>query len=169
MLVNAQKSSIVQQIQRPDMDPAMSAASALYSGQMQNVQNAANIQGTAATQHASTTVADNVDAAFAKTRVLLQTTDPVSSTPQTTTATDSAAMTEFKEYMSKSPEQRMRDSILKELGITEEDLANMSPEKQLAIGKEIAQRIEDKMKMAEAEKAQTPASALAAEKTLAAI
>lgn len=169
MLVNAQKSTIVQQIQRPDMDPSMSAASVLYSGQMQNVQNAANIQATTATQQAGTTVADNVDAAFAKTRVLLQATDPVSNTPQATTATESAAMTEFKDYMSKSPAQRMRDSILRELGITEEDLAALPPEKQLAIGKEIAKRLEDKMRLAEAEKASNPASSLAAEKTLAAI
>jgi hypothetical protein len=119
---------------------------------MQNMQNTANHQASPATQQVSNTVNDNVDAAFAKTRVLLQAAAPTTSTPGATTATASAALTDFKDYMSKTPEQRMRDSVLKEMGITEDDVKNMSPEKQLAIGKEIAQRVEDKMKLAQADK-----------------
>ena len=50
-------------------------------------------------------------------------------------------MADFKDYMSKSPEQRMHDSILKEMGLTEDDVKAMPPEKQQAIAKEIAQRV----------------------------
>ncbi|CAI8871813.1 hypothetical protein [Pseudomonas chlororaphis] len=156
MLVSAQKTSAIQPTQRSDMDPSTAAASALYSGLMQNVQNAASFQTSQAVQQASNTVSDNVTAAFAKTRVLLQATPPTASTAQanstTQSATQSSALDEFKDYMSKSPEQRMRDRILEEMGITEEDLKNMPPEKQQAVAQEIAQRVQDKLKLAQVEK-----------------
>ncbi|OLF52694.1 hypothetical protein [Pseudomonas chlororaphis] len=152
MLVSAQKSSAIQPSQRSDTDPSTAAASALYSGLMQNVQNAANAQASQTVQQASNTVSDNVSAAFAKTRVLLQATPPTTSSAQTTSATQGSALDEFKDYMSKSPEQRLRDQILEEMGITEEDLKNMPPEKQQAVAQEIAQRLQDKMQMAQVEK-----------------
>ncbi|AZE00651.1 hypothetical protein [Pseudomonas chlororaphis] len=152
MLVSAQKTSAIQPTQRSDMDPSTAAASALYSGLMQNVQNAASFQTSQAVQQASNTVNDNVAAAFAKTRVLLQATPPTASTAQANSATQSSALDEFKDYMSKSPEQRMRDRILEEMGITEEDLKNMLPEKQQAVAQEIAQRVQDKLKLAQVEK-----------------
>ena len=97
---------------------------------------------------AATRISDNVDEAFAKTRVGLQTTDATTAgSTSGTSATDA-----FKDYMSKSPEQRLRDSILQSMGITEDDIKAMPPEKQLAIGKEIAERLQDKMKLAQAEK-----------------
>jgi len=61
-------------------------------------------------------------------------------------------MADFKDYMSKTPEQRLRDSILQELGITEDQLKAMPPAQQVAIGKEIAERLQDKMKLAQADK-----------------
>jgi hypothetical protein len=152
MLVSAQKTSAIQPTQRSDMDPSTAAASALYSGLMQNVQNAATLQASQAVQQAGNTVSDNVAAAFAKTRVLLQATPPTASTAQANSATQGSALDEFKDYMSKSPEQRMRDSILEEMGITEQDLKNMPPEKQLAVAQEIAQRLQDKLKLAQVEK-----------------
>ncbi|AZD09992.1 hypothetical protein C4K26_4611 [Pseudomonas chlororaphis] len=103
-------------------------------------------------QQAGNTVNDNVAAAFAKTRVLLQATPPTASTTQANSATQSSALDEFKDYMSKSPEQRMRDRILEEMGITEEDLKNLPPEKQQAVAQEIAQRVQDKLKLAHVEK-----------------
>lgn len=155
MLVNAKQTPVVQPPQRTDMDPTTAAASALYSGLLQNVQNNTQAQTTqnitsgqasgltSATQQvaAASKISDNVDEAFAKTRVALQAKD-----------SDSAAMTDFKDYMSKSPEQRLRDSILKEMGLTEDDVKAMPPEQQLAVGKEIAQRMEDKLKLAKADK-----------------
>lgn len=165
MLVNAQKATLVQQLQRPDMDPTTAAASALYSGLLQG----ANNPPSAAVPSASNTVNDNVNAAFAKTRVLLQATAPATGTPRSTTATDSTALADFKDYMSKTPEQRLRDSILKEMGLTEESLSAMSPEKQLAVGKEIAQRMQDKIRLAEAEKTQGSSGQQLADKLLAAL
>jgi predicted flavoprotein YhiN len=152
MLVSAQKTTAIQPSQRSDMDPSTAAASALYSGLMQNVQNTATLQASQAVQQASNTVSDNVAAAFAKTRVLLQATPPTASTAQANSTTQSSALDEFKDYMNKSPEQRMRDRILEEMGITEEDLKNMPPEKQQAVAQEIAQRVQDKLKLAQVEK-----------------
>ncbi|PMY69830.1 MULTISPECIES: hypothetical protein [Pseudomonas] len=152
MLVSAQKTTAIQPSQRSDMDPSTAAASALYSSLMQNVQNTATLQASQAVQQASNTVSDNVAAAFAKTRVLLQATPPTASTAQANSATQGSALDEFKDYMSKSPEQRMRDRILEEMGITEEDLKNLPPEKQQAVAQEIAQRVQDKLKLAQVEK-----------------
>ncbi|MGF6112521.1 hypothetical protein [Pseudomonas frederiksbergensis] len=162
MLVSAHQASIVQKTQRTDMDPTTAAASALYSGLIQNAQNtvaqikqdSTNVQSSGlnnATQQvsAASTISDNVDEAFAKTRVGLQASVP---DDNKTKSTDSSAMADFKDYMSKSPEQRLRDSILKEMGITEDQLQAMPPAQQLAIGKEIAERIQDKMKLAQADK-----------------
>ena len=40
--------------------------------------------------------------------------------------------------MSKSPEQRLRDSILQSMGLTEDDVKAMPPEKQQAINDKIS-------------------------------
>ncbi|MCF3998437.1 hypothetical protein L2E47_52780, partial [Pseudomonas aeruginosa] len=39
-----------------------------------------------------------------------------------------SAYDEFKEYMQKSPAERMREQVLKSLGLTEEELDAMPPE-----------------------------------------
>jgi len=169
MLVTPQKTQLLQPIQRSDVDPATAAASAIQSGLMQNVQNIVTHQVNAATQHVSTKVSDNIDAAFAKTRVLLQANPPATSTPETSTAPEGGALAEFKDYMSKSPEERMRDSILKELGITEEEFEQMPPEKQQAIGQEIARLLQDKIKLAQAEKDSSATDAQVTDKFLAAV
>ncbi len=165
MLVSAKQQQLIHLPKRLADDATTTAAAGLQSGlhgaMLQSLQNQAQSQATDATSRvedsatqiatqqvaAATRISDNVDEAFAKTRVGLQTTDATSSKPAGTSATD-----EFKDYMSKSPEQRLRDSILKDLGITEEDIQSMPPEKQLAIGKEIAERLQDKMKLAQSEK-----------------
>ncbi|WDH33994.1 hypothetical protein [Pseudomonas chlororaphis] len=169
MLVSAQKTSAIQPTQRSDMDPSTAAASALYSGLMQNVQNTATLQASQAVQQAGNTVNDNVAAAFAKTRVLLQATPPTASTAQANSATQGSALDEFKDYMSKSPEQRMRDRILEEMGITEEDLKNLPPEKQQAVAQEIAQRVQDKLKLVQVEKDASGVEKQVADKFLAAL
>ncbi|KAF0865214.1 hypothetical protein [Pseudomonas sp. LD120] len=147
MLVNAQKSVSVQPTSRTDLDPTTAAASVLYSGMLQQAQNTMTTPAAPSSLQANS-VDDNVNAAFAKTRVLLQATPPTADILPANGATASSAVTEFQEYMSKSPEQRLRDSILKELGLTEEDLKNLPPERQLAINQEITQRMQDKMKLA---------------------
>ncbi|TDR43737.1 hypothetical protein EDF80_108309 [Pseudomonas brenneri] len=149
MLVNTQVSSVIQQSKRPDLDPANAAASALYSGVMQNVQNAAAATQVQATQKATDATASNVDAAFAKTRLQLQATPP-------TTATSTQARAEFTDYMTKTPAERIRDQILLEKGLTEDDVKAMPVEQQDAIAQEVADRL--KMQVAEqfAEKTADP-------------
>lgn len=60
-------------------------------------------------------------------------------------ARDEATVKEFSDYMRMTPQQRMRQAILKEMGLTEDDLHALPPEKQEAIEKEIAKRIRMKM------------------------
>ncbi|POA48139.1 hypothetical protein C1893_11695 [Pseudomonas sp. MPR-ANC1] len=165
MLVSAKHQQIIHLPKQLNDDATSAAAAGLQGGlhgaMLQTLQNQTQAQATdatakvqdSATQIATqqvaeaTRISDNVDEAFAKTRVNLQATDISDATKATPSATD-----EFKDYMSKSPEQRLRDNILRDLGITEEDIQNMPPEKQLAIGKEIAERMQDKMKLAQSEK-----------------
>ncbi|QAX86490.1 hypothetical protein C2E19_22780 [Pseudomonas sp. DTU12.3] len=166
MLVNAKQPLIIHLPKQVNDDATATAAAGLQSGlhgamlqtlqnqtQLQSTQTASTVQASAtqiATQQvsAATRISDNVDEAFAKTRVSLQSTD----TSDATKTTGTSATDQFKDYMSKSPEQRLRDSILQSMGITEDDIKAMPPEKQLAIGKEIAERLQDKMKLAESEK-----------------
>jgi hypothetical protein len=165
MLVSSKQADLIHLPKRITDDATATAAAGLQGGlhgaMLQTLQNQAQAQTTEATNQVqssatqlatqqvseATRISDNVDEAFAKTRVGLQTSDASQTKTTGTSATD-----EFKDYMSKSPEQRLRDSILKEMGLTEDDIKAMPPEKQLAIGKEIADRLQDKMKLAEAEK-----------------
>lgn len=57
------------------------------------------------------------------------------------TPAQSAAAQEFHDYMNKSAGEKMRDKILKELGLTEEEIDAMPPEQQEQIEKQIAQRM----------------------------
>jgi hypothetical protein len=163
MLISAKQQQIIHLPKALNDDATTTAAAGLQGGlhgaMLQTLQNQAQAQtaeATAKVQDSATQIAtqqvseatrisDNVDEAFAKTRVNLQSTDATSASA--TSATD-----EFKDYMSKTPEQRLRDSILQSMGLTEDDIKAMPPEKQLAIGKEIAERLQDKMKLAQAEK-----------------
>ena len=165
MFVSAKQTQIIPLAKKLGKDPAAEVAAGLQSGVQNSMFQAFQTNGQAQVQSSATgqatqqvseasKISDNVNEAFAKTRVALQAADsaklPANAQAK---ASDSTAMTDFKDYMSKTPEQRMHDSILKEMGITEEDLKAMPPEKQLAISKEIAQRMEDKMKLASTEKA----------------
>ncbi|MGC6370452.1 hypothetical protein [Pseudomonas sp. K2I15] len=136
---NPQAQSTIQRIKRSDMDPANAAASALYSGAAQNAQGTT---GVTTTQAAADATADNIDAAFAKTRVQLQAT---TATPSTTdvskTDSTSSARNDFTDYMKKSPAERIREQLLKEQGLTEDDVKNMPQDKQDAISKEVAERL----------------------------
>jgi hypothetical protein len=63
-------------------------------------------------------VADNVDEAFAKTRVTLQAED----TSKALASSDSTAVADLMEHMNKSLEQRPRPAISEELSLTEDEL-----------------------------------------------
>lgn len=60
-------------------------------------------------------------------------------------AANTAAREEFLEYMKKPPMQRMREAILKQMGLTEADLAAMTPEQHAAVEAEIAERIRERL------------------------
>ncbi|NWD71016.1 hypothetical protein HX870_25785 [Pseudomonas gingeri] len=155
MLVNARYNPVIQPSHRTDLDPTTAAANALSSGFIQNAQAASATSSASGTQNAADQIADNVNAAFAKTRVQLQASVPTVAAPATLTATapttrmappavassDSGAAQAFKDYMSKPVAQRIRDQILKEEGLTENDLKSMSPEKQKGIEDKIAERM----------------------------
>ena len=173
MLVSAKLNQVTPLPKRPGENPNADAAAGLQSGlqgammqalqnnvQTQTAQASEQVQASAtqlATQQVSqasqaSKISDNVDEAFAKTRVNLQaTTASVPADTQNKVGSGSAT-DEFKDYMSKTPEQRLRDSILKEMGLTEDQVNAMPPEQQLAIGKEIAERMQDKVKLTQAEK-----------------
>lgn len=61
------------------------------------------------------------------------------------TDTRSAAQIAFDAYMDKTPVQRMRDAILKELGLTEDDLKALPPEQQAGIEETIAKKIRERL------------------------
>ncbi|WP_339475911.1 MULTISPECIES: hypothetical protein [unclassified Pseudomonas] len=166
MLVSAKQQAMVLPLKRPGEDPTAEAASGLQSAalqalrnniQAQSSQSASQVQESSTRQatqqvNAATAISDKVDEALAKTRVQLQTVaSPASEEP---TTLGGSATAEFKDYMSKAPEERLRDSILEEMGITREELEAMPPEKQMAVSQAIAQRMQDKARMAQVEKTQ---------------
>lgn len=60
-------------------------------------------------------------------------------------ASAKSAADKFKEFMNKSPEEMMRDGILKELGYTEDRLASMPPAERKAAEEKISALIEQKI------------------------
>ena len=156
MLVNnnTQAASTLQQLKRSDMDPANAAASALYSGALQAAQQSVTVQ---AAQNALDTAGDRIDEAFAKTRVQLQATAPTA-----------GARAELNEYMSKSPAERIREQLLKEQGVTEEQVQALPQEKQDAIARQVAERLKEQQQQQVAAKTAAP-QAQTVKETLAAI
>ncbi|AUO25062.1 hypothetical protein [Pseudomonas sp. NC02] len=164
---NPQAQSTIQRIKRADMDPANAAASALYSGAAQNVQQGTTTVST--TQAAADATADNINAAFAKTRVQLQATTATASTTDTAkTDSTTSARSDFTDYMKKSPAERIREQLLKEQGLTEDDVKNMPQDKQDAISKEVAERLKEQQTQQVAAKTADP-QAQNVKETLAAI
>ncbi|WLH50784.1 hypothetical protein [Pseudomonas tolaasii] len=163
--------STVQQLKRPDLDPANAAASTLYSGALQAAQQSVTVP-TAQTQLDKAN--DRIDEAFAETRVQLQATTAASA-PATPPATDvpangsssSTARADFTDYMNKSPAERIREQLLKEQGLTEAEVQAMPKEKQDAIAKEVADRVKQQQEQQVAAKTSDPAQAV--KETLAAI
>lgn len=60
-------------------------------------------------------------------------------------ATYKALLAELQDYVNKSPAEHIRDAVLKELGLTEEDLDAMPPEKREAMEKLISERVREKL------------------------
>ncbi len=55
------------------------------------------------------------------------------------------ARQDLADYMSKSPAEHMREAILKEMGLTEDDLKAMPPEKRAAVEADIDRRIKERL------------------------
>jgi len=164
---NTQAVSTVQQLKRPDMDPANAAASTLYSGALQAAQQSVTVP---AAQKDLDKANDRIDEAFAKTRVQLQATAaaPTASTDVPAAASGtSTARADFTDYMNKSPAERIREQLLKEQGLTEAQVQAMPQEKQDAIAKQVAERVKQQQEQQVAAKATDPAQAV--KETLAAI
>ncbi|MBZ9784336.1 hypothetical protein K9857_22635 [Pseudomonas sp. REP124] len=168
MLVSAKQNLVMPLPKRPGEDPTAEAAAGLQSVMSQALQNSVQAQNTQATTQVqesatgqatqqvseATRISDNVDEAFAKTRVNLQAVNAPLPDDVKDRIKDGSATSEFKEYMSKTPEQRIRDAILEEMGLTQEEVDKMPPEKQKAIGEEVAQRMQEKAEIAKQEKEQ---------------
>ncbi|WP_339485530.1 hypothetical protein [Pseudomonas sp. EL_65y_Pfl2_R95] len=96
--------------------------------------------------------AQAVDEGFAKLRLGMQNagigTTESSMLSESSSGSGSAALDEFKKYMDMTPAEKMRDSILKELGLTEDELDAMPPEQQSAIEEKIVQRIKERSEVA---------------------
>lgn len=60
-------------------------------------------------------------------------------------ATHKALLAELHDYVNKSPAEHMREAVLKELGLTEEDLDAMPPEKRKAMEELINERVREKL------------------------
>ena len=170
MLVNnnTQAVSTVQQLKRPDMDPANAAASTLYCGALHAAQQSVTVP---VVQKALDKANDRIDEAFAKTRVQLQAS--TAATPATTDvpaagSTTSSARADFTDYMSKTPAERIREQLLKEQGLTEEQVQAMPQEKQDAIAKQVAERVKVQQEQQVAAKTAAP-QAQSVKDTLAAI
>lgn len=57
-------------------------------------------------------------------------------------ASKPSAVDEFMAYMNMTPAEKMRDKILKEVGMTEEELENLPPEQRAAAEREIAEKLQ---------------------------
>ncbi|MBV6287986.1 hypothetical protein [Pseudomonas aegrilactucae] len=83
--------------------------------------------------------------AFAKLMLSLQNPERYSSDAQI--ETQSNARQEFLDYMALSPEDKIREKMLRELGLSLEDYEALPPEKKELIDRQIARRIEEEMEI----------------------
>ena len=73
---------------------------------------------------------------------------------EATAAEHQALALELSDYLKKSPAQHLRDAVMKELGITEEELQAMPPAKRQAMEKEITERIRERLAATEKQRGQ---------------
>lgn len=78
----------------------------------------------------------------------LQQADPSGNDGKAKEVKESAA-DQFLDYMKKTPEERLRDKILKALGVTEEDIKDMTPSERVGLEKKIQEIIKETMVKAE--------------------
>jgi hypothetical protein len=73
-----------------------------------------------------------------------------------TAAMHQSLATELSDYLKKSPAQHLREAVMKEMGITEEELAAMPPAQRQAKEKEITERIRERLAATEKNRASKP-------------
>lgn len=103
-----------------------------------------NSQGSTSQQHAE----DNRKEAFSKLMVMLHNPDAAKQ-EQTSVGKQEAsgALQEFRDYMSKSPAQKIKEKLLAELGLTKEEYDALPPERKMMIDQQIAQRMQEEAEM----------------------
>ncbi|PWB33523.1 hypothetical protein DCO48_09485 [Pseudomonas sp. SDI] len=84
---------------------------------------------------------DAEDEAFAKLKVALQ--NPGKLQESESADTPKTAAQEFREYMALSPEEKIRQKMLNELGLTEEAFKALPPEEQYKVEQKITQRMKE--------------------------
>lgn len=105
---------------------------------------------------------DNQQEAFAKLKVALQNADQTGGKKET----QSNALKAFREYMALSPEQKIREKMLRELGLSLEDYEALPPDKKEKIDRQITQRMQEEVEAKTTAKLQAQQrSAMAAEAT----
>ncbi|MBO9550297.1 hypothetical protein [Pseudomonas sp.] len=99
-----------------------------------------NSQGSTSQQNAD----DAREEAFAKLKVMLQNPD-LAARQQASASTQetSDAVQDFRDYMAKSPEEKIKEKILQELGMTEDEYNALPPEQQAKIDDQIARRMKE--------------------------
>ncbi|WP_060486053.1 hypothetical protein [Pseudomonas sp. NBRC 111123] len=99
-----------------------------------------NSQGSTSQQNAD----DAREEAFAKLKVMLQNPD-LAARQQASTRTQETgdALQEFRDYMAKSPEEKIKEKVLQELGMTEDAYNALPPEQQARVDEQIAQRMKE--------------------------
>lgn len=105
--------------------------------------------GAAAQQHSQGSTSqqnseDNRKEAFAKLMVMLQNPD-VAARQQSSVGKQeqSNALQEFRDYMDKSPAEKIKEKYLQELGLSEDEYNALPPEKKARIDEQIAQRMQE--------------------------
>ncbi|AXQ47338.1 MULTISPECIES: hypothetical protein [unclassified Pseudomonas] len=103
-----------------------------------------NSQGSTSQQTAD----DAREEAFAKLKVMLQNPDLAARQQAgASTQATSDAVQDFRDYMAKSPEEKIKEKILQELGMTEDDYNALPPEQQAKVDDQIAQRMKEDIEL----------------------
>ncbi|WP_079229175.1 hypothetical protein [Pseudomonas putida] len=129
----------VHQQQRINHDQAQAALVPFHAPlATSNMSAQQNSQGSTSQQNAD----DAREEAFAKLKVMLQNPD-LAARQQASTSTQETgdALQEFRDYMAKSPEEKIKEKVLQELGMTEDEYNALPPEQQAQVDEQIAHRM----------------------------
>lgn len=86
----------------------------------------------------SSSIIDSMQSFTLPKQVLAKTSPTAAATKQV----EQTAEEKFLDYAKKSPAEKIRDALLQSIGVTEEEMKNMTPEQR----KEVEQKIADKIK-----------------------